>query len=176
VRQRTARRPAGTAGAGAPTADERTATPSEPGESPSASTLVEVRLQLLEAIYAGQPFRTVLRDLGLSSNRVSGLARTDQEWSERLDAALTASHRGRPGAWHQCRVPARLRVQRLQNSSTGSDGQDRCQRKRRRRLLKEMAKNAFMEAVHVRNVPSECPSGQECCNGSTCYEPRHVLR
>ena len=33
---------------------------------------VEVRLQLLEAIYAGQPFRTVLRDLGLSSNRVLG--------------------------------------------------------------------------------------------------------
>jgi hypothetical protein len=54
---------------------------------------VEVRLQLLEAIYAGQPFRTVLRDLGLSSNRVFGLARTDQEWSERLDAALTASRR-----------------------------------------------------------------------------------
>jgi hypothetical protein len=30
----------------------------------------------------------------------------------------------------------------------------------------------LMEAVHVRNVPSECcPSGQECCNGSTCYDP-----
>jgi hypothetical protein len=59
-----------------------------------ARLLVEVRLQLLEAIYAGQPFRTVLRDLWLSSNRVSGLARTDQEWSDRLDVALTASHRG----------------------------------------------------------------------------------
>jgi hypothetical protein len=28
-----------------------------------------------------------------------------------------------------------------------------CQRKRRRRLQKEMAKSALMEAVHVRNVP-----------------------
>jgi hypothetical protein len=95
VRQRTARRPAGTAGVGGPTPDERTAPPSEPGESPSASTPArQGAAELLEAIYAGQPFRTVLRDLGLSSNRVSGLARTDQEWSERLDAALTASHRG----------------------------------------------------------------------------------
>ena len=47
----------------------------------------------MDAIYAGQPFRTVLRDLGLSSNRVFGLARTDQEWSEKLEAALTASRR-----------------------------------------------------------------------------------
>ena len=39
------------------------------------------------------------------------------------------------------------------------------------RLLKEIAKNAWMEAVHVRNVASECVSGQECCNGSTCYDP-----
>src|SRR5687768_13272767 len=54
---------------------------------------VEVRQQLLDAIYAGQPFRTVLRDLGLSSNRVFGLARTDQEWSAKLETALTASRR-----------------------------------------------------------------------------------
>jgi hypothetical protein len=52
-----------------------------------------VRQQLLEAIHAGQPFRTVLRDLGLTSNRVFGLTRTDQEWSEKLDAALTAARR-----------------------------------------------------------------------------------
>jgi hypothetical protein len=49
--------------------------------------------QLLDAIYAGQPFRTVLRDLGLTSNRVFGLARTDQEWSEKLETALTATRR-----------------------------------------------------------------------------------
>jgi hypothetical protein len=54
---------------------------------------VEVRQQLLEAIYAGEPFRMVLRDLGLTSNRVFGLTRTDQEWSEKLDAALTAARR-----------------------------------------------------------------------------------
>jgi hypothetical protein len=38
-----------------------------------------VRHRLLAAIYSGQPFRTVLRDLGLTSNRVFGLTRTDQE-------------------------------------------------------------------------------------------------
>jgi len=31
---------------------------------------VEVRQQLLDAIYGGQSFRTVLRDLGLTSNQV----------------------------------------------------------------------------------------------------------
>jgi hypothetical protein len=48
---------------------------------------VEVRQQLLDAIYAGQPYRAVLRDLGLTSNRVFGLTRTA------LDAALTAARR-----------------------------------------------------------------------------------
>jgi hypothetical protein len=41
----------------------------------------EVRQQLLDAIYAGQPFRTVLRDLGLTSNRVFLLTKTEEEWS-----------------------------------------------------------------------------------------------
>jgi hypothetical protein len=54
---------------------------------------IEVRQRLLDAINAGQPFRTVLRDLGLTSNRVFGLARTDQEWCQQLEAALTASRR-----------------------------------------------------------------------------------
>jgi hypothetical protein len=31
--------------------------------------LIEMRQQLLDAIYRGQPFRTVLRDLGLTSNQ-----------------------------------------------------------------------------------------------------------
>jgi hypothetical protein len=53
----------------------------------------KVRQQLLDAIYAGQPFRQVLRDLGLTSNQVFGLAKTDQEWSEKLDTALTATRR-----------------------------------------------------------------------------------
>jgi hypothetical protein len=47
----------------------------------------------LDAIYAGQPFRAVLRDLGLTSNQVWGLTKTDDEWSEQLDAALTATRR-----------------------------------------------------------------------------------
>jgi hypothetical protein len=33
---------------------------------------VKVRQQLLDAIYGGQPFRRVLRDLGLTSNQVWG--------------------------------------------------------------------------------------------------------
>ena len=54
---------------------------------------VEIRQQLLDAIYDGQPFRTVLRDLGLTSNQVWGLAKTDNDWSEKLEAALTATRR-----------------------------------------------------------------------------------
>jgi hypothetical protein len=54
---------------------------------------VEVRQRLLDAINADQPFRAVLRDLGLTSSRVFGLTRTDQEWSEKLDAARTAGRR-----------------------------------------------------------------------------------
>jgi cytidylate kinase len=52
-----------------------------------------MRQQHLDAIYAGQPFRTVLRDLGLTSNQVFGLAKTDQEWSEKVDTAITAARR-----------------------------------------------------------------------------------
>jgi hypothetical protein len=54
---------------------------------------VEVRQQLLDMIYDGQPFRAVLRDLGLTSNQVWGLTKTDEEWSEKLEAALTATRR-----------------------------------------------------------------------------------
>jgi hypothetical protein len=58
------------------------------------SGYVVMRQQLLDAIYAGQPFRAVLRDLGLTPNQVWGLTKTDQEWSEMLDTALTATRRG----------------------------------------------------------------------------------
>jgi hypothetical protein len=54
---------------------------------------VDTRRQLLDAICSGRPFRTVLRDLGLTSNQVVGLARADEEWSSALEAALTASRR-----------------------------------------------------------------------------------
>jgi hypothetical protein len=86
---------------------------------------VELRQQLLDAIYAGQPFRTVLGDLGLSSNKVFGLARTDQEWSEKLDAALMASRRDGLEHGTNAAYPPRLRVQRLQSASAGSPGTDR---------------------------------------------------
>jgi hypothetical protein len=52
-----------------------------------------VRQQLLDAIYDGRPFRTVLRDLGLTSNQVRGLTRSDEEWSIALEAALMATRR-----------------------------------------------------------------------------------
>jgi hypothetical protein len=53
----------------------------------------KVRQRLLNGIYAGTPFRTVVRDLGLTSQQVWGLTKTDQGWSSALDAALTAARR-----------------------------------------------------------------------------------
>ena len=41
---------------------------------------VEVRQRLLDALYAGTPFRTILRDLGLTPNQVWGLTKTDAKW------------------------------------------------------------------------------------------------
>ena len=49
---------------------------------------------LLERYVAGQPFRAVLRDLGLTSNQVWGLTKTDDDWSAALEATLTATRRG----------------------------------------------------------------------------------
>jgi hypothetical protein len=53
----------------------------------------EARQQLLDAIYAGQSFRSVLRDLNLKPNQVWGMARVDRAWSAALEAALTATRR-----------------------------------------------------------------------------------
>lgn len=53
----------------------------------------DVRQQLLDAIYAGQPFREALRDLALTSNQVWGLTKTDEEWTTALEAALMATRR-----------------------------------------------------------------------------------
>jgi hypothetical protein len=52
-----------------------------------------MRQRLLDAIYAGQPFRPLLRDLGLTPNQVWGLTKTDLEWSAELEAAITATRR-----------------------------------------------------------------------------------
>jgi hypothetical protein len=54
---------------------------------------VEVRQKLLAAIYDGRLFRATIRDLGLTSNQVWGLIKTDQEWSKNLEAALTSTRR-----------------------------------------------------------------------------------
>jgi hypothetical protein len=47
----------------------------------------------VDAIYAGQAFRTVLRDLNLTRNQVWGLTRTSEEFSIQPEAALTATRR-----------------------------------------------------------------------------------
>jgi hypothetical protein len=53
----------------------------------------KTRQQLLDGIYGGRPFRTLLRDLKLTPNQVWGLTRTDPEWSATLEAALKATRR-----------------------------------------------------------------------------------
>jgi hypothetical protein len=53
----------------------------------------KVRQQLLDAIYSGQQFRTVLGELGLTPNQVWGLTKTDEEWSRALETALAAMRR-----------------------------------------------------------------------------------
>jgi hypothetical protein len=54
---------------------------------------VEKRRQLLDCIYSGKPFRAALTDLGLTSNQVWGLTKTDKEWSAALETALTSTRR-----------------------------------------------------------------------------------
>ena len=82
-----------------------------------------MRQQLLDAIYVGQPFRTALGDLGLTSNQVWGLTKTDPEWAVKLDTALTAARRndlkrGTNAAYvhgcvcHECREHQSIRMGR----------------------------------------------------------------
>ena len=52
-----------------------------------------VRQQLLDAIYAGRPFRAIVIDLGLISDQVLGLTKTEEHWAAALEAALMASRR-----------------------------------------------------------------------------------
>jgi hypothetical protein len=84
---------------------------------------VELRRQLLDMIHGGQSFRAVLRDLGLTSNQVWGLTKTDEKWSEQLEAALTATRRrdlrhGTNAAYvrgcvcHECRQHQSIRMGR----------------------------------------------------------------
>jgi hypothetical protein len=54
----------------------------------------ELRQQLLDGIYAGLPFRNLIREMGLTPNQIWGLTKTDHEWSAALEEALTATRRG----------------------------------------------------------------------------------
>jgi hypothetical protein len=85
----------------------------------------DVRRQLLDAIYEGQPFRTVIRDFGLTSNQVWGLARVDQEWSTSLETALMAT---RPDdlthSTNAAYVAGGLRMQRVPGTSAHPNGQE----------------------------------------------------
>jgi hypothetical protein len=90
-----AQRPGGITGARAIYAVRRTPTTRGPAGRARAQKRLPFELcqQLLDTIYSGQPFRTVLRDLALTSNQVWGLTKTDQEWSVALEAALMATRR-----------------------------------------------------------------------------------
>jgi hypothetical protein len=79
-----------------------------------------MRQQLLDAIYAGQPFRTILLDLGLTSNQVFGLTNRLGMVRE-VDTALTAARRddlehGTNAAYahgcvcRECRAHQRIRM------------------------------------------------------------------
>jgi hypothetical protein len=64
----------------------------------------------------------VLRDLGLTSNQVWGLTKTDQAWSETLETALTASRR--VDLQHGTCICPRLRVQRVSGAPAHPDGKN----------------------------------------------------
>ena len=83
----------------------------------------ELRQQLLAAIYAGKPFKTAIRDFGLTSNQVWGLTKTDEDWATALEATLTATRRddlqhGTSAAYahgcvcSECRAHQRIRMAR----------------------------------------------------------------
>ena len=85
---------AGTPAAVAISAAERTATPrGHLREPPSSGSRLRRGKRLLDGIYAGQPFWSLLRDPGLTPNQVWGLNKTDDEWSAALEAALRATRR-----------------------------------------------------------------------------------
>jgi hypothetical protein len=115
----------GTAGATAPFVVGRTAMTRDLADEPERRSGYQPTCgqQLLDAIHSGQPFRTALRDLGLTSNQVWGLTRTDDEWLAALETALTATRRddlqhGTNAAYlrrcvcPECREHQRLRMAR----------------------------------------------------------------
>src|SRR5215217_1005226 len=106
-----------TPGVAALSAAGRTATPQRSFRRARAQERlpIELRRQLLNAIYARHPFRTTLRD-GLTPNQVWGLTKTDDHWSSQLEAAPMATRRGRPQAWDDGARPG-LHVLRVSRAS-----------------------------------------------------------
>jgi len=95
-----------------------------------------VRQRLVAAIYAGQPFRAALRNLGLTSNQVFGLSKTDEDWSTPLEASLTVTRRddlqhATNAAYvagcvcQECREHQRLRMARNHTATARSNRQSK---------------------------------------------------
>ena len=82
-----------------------------------------MRQQFLDALYSGQPFRAILRELGLTSNQVWGLTRTDDDWRAALETALAATRRDDLQHGTNARLRGRLRVCRLPSASARANGQ-----------------------------------------------------
>jgi hypothetical protein len=83
----------------------------------------DVRQQLLDAINAGPPFSAVLSDLRLTSNGV-GLAKTDEEWATKLEAALAATRRDDLKHGTKCRIRTRLRLLEVSGSTSALGRRD----------------------------------------------------
>jgi hypothetical protein len=83
----------------------------------------DVRRQLLDAIYAGQPFKGALRDLALTSNQVWGLTKTDG-MVDRTGSSLDGHPPRRPRARHQRGVCQRLRLQGVPGAPAGQDAEE----------------------------------------------------
>jgi hypothetical protein len=58
-----------------------------------AAMPAEVRQQILEGLAAGEPFRDVIKRLGVTSNRVWGLTLHDETWASELDEILLVMRR-----------------------------------------------------------------------------------
>jgi len=86
---------------------------------------VEVRQQLLEAIYDDQPFRTVLLDLSLTSNQVLGAHQDRPRQVREARGRPDRNPPGRPQAPHVGDVFQGLRVLRMSRVAASADGKIR---------------------------------------------------